>query len=139
MNVNQGVPCAPENAVRELRALPVQRLLALDEELRQSAYYLNEASVGRNFVLSPAAAPLDETTAYHFSACCHSNGHIREASLKAGHSARVGAAQDLLALNISLASVMQARRWKDTRMPIRWNGVIGGALFARCDRRRNGR
>jgi len=37
-----------------------------------------------------------------------------------GHSARVGAAQDLLALNISLASVMQAGRWKDTRMPMRY-------------------
>jgi integrase len=37
-----------------------------------------------------------------------------------GHSARVGAAQDLLALNIDLASVMQAGRWKDTRMPMRY-------------------
>lgn len=37
-----------------------------------------------------------------------------------GHSARVGAAQDLLALNIGLASVMQAGRWKDTRMPMRY-------------------
>jgi integrase len=37
-----------------------------------------------------------------------------------GHSARVGAAQDLLAMNISLASVMQAGRWKDTRMPMRY-------------------
>jgi integrase len=37
-----------------------------------------------------------------------------------GHSARVGAAQDLLALNIDVASVMQAGRWKDTRMPIRY-------------------
>jgi hypothetical protein len=37
-----------------------------------------------------------------------------------GHSARVGAAQDLLAINISLASVMQAGRWKDTRMPMRY-------------------
>ena len=37
-----------------------------------------------------------------------------------GHSARVGAAQDLLALNISLAAVMQAGRWKDTRMPMRY-------------------
>jgi hypothetical protein len=36
-----------------------------------------------------------------------------------GHSARVGAAQDLLALNIDVASVMQAGRWKDTRMPMR--------------------
>ncbi len=32
----------------------------------------------------------------------------------------VGAAQDLLALNIDLASVMQAGRWKDTRMPMRY-------------------
>jgi hypothetical protein len=37
-----------------------------------------------------------------------------------GHSARVGAAQDLVALNVSLASVMQAGRWKDTRMPMRY-------------------
>jgi integrase len=37
-----------------------------------------------------------------------------------GHSIRVGAAQDLLALNIDLSSVMQAGRWKDTRMPMRY-------------------
>jgi integrase len=37
-----------------------------------------------------------------------------------GHSARVGAAQDLLALNIDLSSVMQAGRWRDTRMPMRY-------------------
>jgi hypothetical protein len=37
-----------------------------------------------------------------------------------GHSARIGAAQDLLALNIDLSSVMQAGRWKDTRMPMRY-------------------
>jgi hypothetical protein len=36
------------------------------------------------------------------------------------HSARVGAAQDLLALNIDLSSVMQAGRWADTRMPMRY-------------------
>jgi integrase len=37
-----------------------------------------------------------------------------------GHSARVGAAQDLLALNMDLPSVMQAGRWTDTRMPMRY-------------------
>jgi integrase len=37
-----------------------------------------------------------------------------------GHSARVGGAQDLLALNIDMASVMQTGRWKDTRMPMRY-------------------
>src|ERR1700690_581046 len=37
-----------------------------------------------------------------------------------GHSVRVGAAQDLLALNIDLASIMQAGRWKSNRMPMRY-------------------
>jgi site-specific recombinase XerD len=37
-----------------------------------------------------------------------------------GHSTRVGAAQDLIALNIDLAAVMQSGRWKDTRMPMRY-------------------
>lgn len=37
-----------------------------------------------------------------------------------GHSIRVGATQDLLAMNIDLASVMQAGRWKSTIMPMRY-------------------
>jgi integrase len=37
-----------------------------------------------------------------------------------GHSIRVGATQDLFALNIDLASVMQAGRWKSTHMPMRY-------------------
>jgi len=41
-----------------------------------------------------------------------------------GHSARVGAAQDLLALNIDMASVMQAGRWTDTRMPMRYGEKV---------------
>ena len=41
-------------------------------------------------------------------------GHV------SGHSVRVGATQDLLALNIDLGSVMQAGRWKSTRMPMRY-------------------
>jgi integrase len=41
-----------------------------------------------------------------------------------GHSCRVGAAQDLLALNIDMASVMQAGRWKDTRMPMRYGEKV---------------
>jgi hypothetical protein len=36
-----------------------------------------------------------------------------------GHSIRVGPTQDVLALNIELASVMQAGRWKTTAMPMR--------------------
>ncbi len=41
-----------------------------------------------------------------------------------GHSIRVGAAQDLLALNIDLASVMQAGRWKSARMPMRYGEQV---------------
>jgi integrase len=37
-----------------------------------------------------------------------------------GHSTRVGATQDLLALNIDLASVIQAGGWKSARMPVRY-------------------
>jgi hypothetical protein len=37
-----------------------------------------------------------------------------------GHSARMGASLDLLALNIDLASVMEAGRWKSNRMPMRY-------------------
>jgi hypothetical protein len=37
-----------------------------------------------------------------------------------GHSVRVGATQDLLALNIDLVSVMQAGRWKSNRIPMRY-------------------
>jgi hypothetical protein len=37
-----------------------------------------------------------------------------------GHSVRVGATQDLLALDIDLASVMQAGQWKSNRMPMRF-------------------
>jgi integrase len=41
-----------------------------------------------------------------------------------GHSIRVGATQDLLALNIDLASVMQAGRWKSTHMPMRYGEQV---------------
>jgi site-specific recombinase XerD len=41
-----------------------------------------------------------------------------------GHSIRVGATQDMLALNIDLASIMQAGRWKSNRMPMRYGENI---------------
>ena len=41
-----------------------------------------------------------------------------------GHSIRVGATQDLLALNIDLASVMQAGRWKSAAMPMRYGEQV---------------
>ena len=51
-----------------------------------------------------------------------------------GHSARVGAAQDLLALNMDLPSVMQAGRWRDTRMPMRYGERVlaGRGAMARA-------
>jgi integrase len=51
-----------------------------------------------------------------------------------GHSARVGAAQDLLALNVDLPSVMQAGRWRDTRMPMRYGERVlaGRGAMARA-------
>jgi integrase len=44
----------------------------------------------------------------------------RQVARVSGHSIRIGATQDLLALNIDLASVMQAGRWKSTQMPMRY-------------------
>jgi site-specific recombinase XerD len=51
-----------------------------------------------------------------------------------GHSVRVGAAQDLLALNMDLPSVMQAGRWKDTRMPMKYGERVlaGRGAMARA-------
>ena len=39
----------------------------------------------------------------------------------------MGATQDLLALNIDLASVMQAGRWKSARMPMRYGEEVMAA------------
>jgi integrase len=47
-----------------------------------------------------------------------------EVAAVSGHSIRVGATQDLLALNIDLASVMQAGRWKSTFMPMRYGETV---------------
>jgi integrase len=44
----------------------------------------------------------------------------KEVAAVSGHSIRVGATQDMLTLNIDLASVMQAGRWKSTHMPMRY-------------------
>ncbi len=37
-----------------------------------------------------------------------------------GHSTRVGAAQDLAALDIDLTAITQAGGWKSTRMPLQY-------------------
>jgi hypothetical protein len=42
-------------------------------------------------------------------------------------SIRIGATQDLLALNIDLASVMQSGRWKSTAMPVRYGEHVPAA------------
>ena len=57
----------------------------------------------------------------------------REWENLSGHSVRVGAAQDLLALDIDLSSVMQAGRWTDTRMPMRYGEkILAGGAMARA-------
>jgi integrase len=44
-----------------------------------------------------------------------------------GHSVRIGATQDLLALNIDLASVMREGRWRTVRMPMRYGEQVMAA------------
>jgi integrase len=44
-----------------------------------------------------------------------------------GHSTRVGAAQDLAALDIDLAAITQAGGWKSTRMPLQYAERINAA------------
>jgi hypothetical protein len=44
-----------------------------------------------------------------------------------GHSTRVGAAQDLAALDIDLAAITQAGGWKSTRMPLKYAEKINAA------------
>jgi integrase len=53
---------------------------------------------------------------------------VIEAKDVSGHSIRVGATQDMLSLNIDLASVMQAGRWKTTAMPMRYGEDIQAGL-----------
>jgi integrase len=48
-------------------------------------------------------------------------GHI------SGHSTRVGATQDLAAINIDLAAITQAGGWKSTRMPLQYAEKIDAA------------
>jgi len=48
----------------------------------------------------------------------------RRVAQVSGHSIRIGATQDLLALNIDLASVMQAGHWKSTLMPMRYGEEV---------------
>ena len=44
-----------------------------------------------------------------------------------GHSTRVGAAQDLAALDIDLAAITQAGGWKSTRMPLQYAEKVNAA------------
>jgi integrase len=70
----------------------------------------------------------------------HIKMHPEDVRNTSGHSIRVGATQDLLALNIDLASVMQAGRWTSPRMPMRYGahvmaGLGGMARAARAQKR----
>ena len=57
-----------------------------------------------------------------------------------GHSARVGAAQDMIAAGIELPAILQAGRWKSTAMVNRYGERLlarrsGAAQLARLQRR----
>lgn len=66
----------------------------------------------------------------------------KEIATVSGHSIRVGATQDLPALNTDLGSAMQAGRWKTNRMPMRYGEHVlaarGGMARAAKERGRNG-
>jgi integrase len=47
-----------------------------------------------------------------------------------GHSTRVGATQDLAALDIDLAAITQAGGWKSTRMPIQYAEKVSASRSA---------
>jgi hypothetical protein len=47
-----------------------------------------------------------------------------------GHSTRVGATQDLAALDIDLAAITQAGGWKSTRMPLQYAERIAASRSA---------
>jgi integrase len=51
----------------------------------------------------------------------------RHVELVSGHSTRVGATQDLAALDIDLAAITQAGGWKSTRMPLQYAEKINAA------------
>ena len=51
----------------------------------------------------------------------------RYLKLVSGHSTRVGATQDLVALDIDLAAITQAGGWKSTRMPLQYAEKINVA------------
>jgi len=46
-----------------------------------------------------------------------------------GHSTRIGACQDLAALDIDLAAITQAGGWKSTRMPLQYAEKINAPRY----------
>jgi integrase len=65
---------------------------------------------------------------------------LKDATRVSGHSTRVGAAQDLLAENFSVAAVMQQGRWKSERMVVRYGERLaaGQSAMAQLLKRRRG-
>ena len=101
---------------------------------------LSRQKSGRLFVCVLGGDRLGETlTAQNVTAILRKVGQWigldrKEWERISGHSGRVGAAQDLLALNMDLPSVMQAGRWRDTRMPMRYGEKVlaGRGAMARA-------
>jgi integrase/recombinase XerD len=72
--------------------------------------------------LNPGSiAPIFKRVAYWIGMPARTVGRV------SGHSTRVGAAQDLAALDIDLAAITQAGGWKSTRMPLQYAENINAA------------
>jgi hypothetical protein len=72
---------------------------------------LNPASIARIFKRVAQWVGMPERVVKHVS----------------GHSTRVGATQDLTALDIDLGAITQAGGWKSTRMPLQYAEKINAA------------
>jgi integrase len=81
--------------------------------------------IGQNLIGGPlnpgSIAPIFKRVAQWIGMPARFVGNI------SGHSTRVGATQDLAALDIDLAAITQAGGWKSTRMPIQYAEKINAA------------
>lgn len=81
--------------------------------------------IGREQIGGPlnpgSVAPIFKRVAQWIGMSEHIVGRV------SGHSTRVGATQDLAALDIDLAAITQAGGWKSTRMPLQYAEKINAA------------
>lgn len=74
--------------------------------------------------LSAGALPIPEWSALETARGTPSRFRAARGCGRGPQYRRIGATQDLLALNIDLASVMQAGRWKSAAMPMTYGEEV---------------